>query len=70
MVSSYQDHEKLVFVVRPPDTTHWNVLGDSYQRVGELEKAREAYERSLRLDPNQEKVKTEIASLDTLRLKR
>ena len=56
--------------IRPPDTTHWNVLGDSYQRVGELEKAREAYERSLRLDPDQEKVKTEIASLDTLRLNR
>ncbi|GMR23415.1 MAG: hypothetical protein BMS9Abin37_1842 [Acidobacteriota bacterium] len=51
--------------IRPPDTTHWNVLGDSYQHLGELEKAREAFGRSLKLDPNQEKVKTEMASLDT-----
>jgi GWxTD domain-containing protein len=49
--------------LRPPDYTLLNALGDSYQNLGEHEKARETFERSLSLNPAQDAVK---ARLDTL----
>jgi tetratricopeptide (TPR) repeat protein len=49
--------------IRPPPTSLLNTLGDVYLRLREPEKARELLERSLELDPNQESVKEQLASL-------
>jgi tetratricopeptide (TPR) repeat protein len=49
--------------LRPPDAPLLNALGDTYQSLGQHEKARESFERSLALNPAQEAVK---ARLDTL----
>ena len=49
--------------LRPPDAPLLNALGDSYQSLGQYDKARESFERSLALSPGQEAVK---ARLDTL----
>jgi Flp pilus assembly protein TadD len=47
--------------IRPPDTSLWNALGDSYQRLGNTDEARRAFERSLALDPNQDAVSRRLA---------
>ncbi|MFQ5790883.1 MAG: GWxTD domain-containing protein [Acidobacteriota bacterium] len=49
--------------LRPPDTSLLNALGDSYDRLGDLEKAREAFERSLGLKSDQSEVKERLASM-------
>ncbi len=49
--------------IRPPDTVLLNSLGDTYHRLGNVEKARDAFERSLALNPDQPKVKEQLASL-------
>ena len=51
--------------LRPPDTILLNVLGDSYQKLGKIEEARQTFERSLALDPEQLFVKERLASLET-----
>ncbi len=45
----------------PPDTMLLNALGDSYQKLGKLDEAREAFERSLALDGEQAAVKARLA---------
>ena len=49
--------------IRPPDTGLLNALGDSYYRLGELERAGAAFERSLRLNPDQKEIKKLVTSL-------
>ncbi len=46
--------------LRPPDAPLMNALGDSYQNLGQHEKARESFERSLALNPEQEAVKMRL----------
>ena len=48
--------------LRPPDTSLLNALGDSYQQLGEKAKAKEAFERSLQLNPTQQAVVDRLAS--------
>ena len=48
--------------IRPPDTMLLNALGDSYQRLGDTEKASEAFERSLELDADQPSVRQRLSS--------
>jgi len=45
----------------PPDTMLLNALGDSYEKLGRLDEAREAFERSLALDGEQPAVKARLA---------
>ena len=49
--------------IRPPEAALWNALGDSYERLGDHDKAREAFESSLRLDSEQPTVRERLASL-------
>ncbi len=49
----------------PPDTMLLNALGDSYQKLGKLDEAREAFERSLELDGEQPAVKARLAHYDS-----
>jgi Flp pilus assembly protein TadD len=49
--------------LRPPDSTLWNALGDSYRELGDRERAIEAYRRSLELDPAQEEVQRLLQSM-------
>lgn len=49
--------------IRSPDTTALNALGDCYERVGETEKAKQLYQRSLELQPDQEGVQARLAGL-------
>ena len=51
--------------IRAPDTTLLNAVGDCYERLGENAKAKEYYERSLELNPQQEGVKVRIEGLDS-----
>ena len=46
--------------IRQPDTNLLNALGDSYRLLGDVEKARNAYQRSLELDSDQETVKRHL----------
>jgi len=50
--------------IRPPDAALWNALGDSYERLGQRDKAREAFERSIQLDSEQPSVRERLASLN------
>lgn len=49
--------------IRPPDTNLLNAAGDSHQRLGQVEQAKDAYQRSLQLDPNQPEIKERLEKL-------
>ena len=49
--------------IRAPDTTALNALGDCYERLGETEKAKGRYQRSLELKPDQQGVQARLAGL-------
>ncbi len=49
--------------IRPPDTSLLNAVGDCYQQIGRVEKAREMFELSLGANPNQPGVKARLAEL-------
>ena len=50
--------------IRPPEAMLWNALGDSYEHIGNRDKAREAFESSLQLDSEQPTVRERLASLN------
>ena len=50
--------------IRPPDALLLNALGDCHERLGDREKAREAFKRSLELDSEQSSVRVRLASLN------
>ena len=50
--------------LKPPDTALLNALGDSHQRLGNSDKAREAFQRSLELDADQPAVRERLSELD------
>ena len=49
--------------LRPPDTLLLNATGDCHRLLGNAEQAREAFQRSLELDPNQPEIKGHLESL-------
>ena len=49
--------------LRAPDTAVLNVAGECYLRMGDKEKAAQAFERSLALNPDQPKVKEVLTSI-------
>ncbi len=49
--------------LRPPEFSLLNALGDSYQSLGNKDKAKEIFERSLALNPGQEAVKARLEAL-------
>ena len=51
--------------IRAPDTSLLNAVGDCYERLGDTPKARESYERSIELNPQQEGVKVRLEGLDS-----
>ncbi len=51
--------------IRPADTTLLNALGESFIKIGDREKAKEALERSLAMDPEQQVTKDLLASVGT-----
>ena len=57
------DYLERAAAIRSPNTTHWNLLGDSFRRIGKLDEARRAFQRSLQIDPSQEQVKRQLAEL-------
>ncbi len=50
--------------LRLPDTNLLNALAFSYQQTGNPARAKEIFERSLKLDPNQSRVQKQLASLN------
>jgi GWxTD domain-containing protein len=56
----YFEHAKML---RPPDTSLLNALGDCYERLSRADEAREMFELSLELNPNQDGVKARLAGL-------
>ena len=51
--------------LRPADTSLLNALGDCYQNLQQPAKARESFELSLELNPEQKGVKSRLASLES-----
>ena len=49
--------------IRIPDTVLLNMLGDSYQQLGRLNEAEEAFERSLELRPQQKDIKERLSAI-------
>jgi GWxTD domain-containing protein len=49
--------------LRPPDTLLLNTSGDCHQQLGHAQEAREAFSRSLELDPEQPEVKKRLEEL-------
>ncbi|GAG45188.1 unnamed protein product, partial [marine sediment metagenome] len=50
--------------IRPADTTLLNALGESFMQIGDRERAKEALERSLSMNPDQEAVKELLAKVE------
>ena len=46
--------------LRPPDSGLLNTLGDAYDRLGDDKLARQNFERSLELDPNQPEIQKRL----------
>lgn len=57
---SYLDRARQI---RPPDTLLLNAAGDSHQQLGHAEQAKDAFQRSLQLDPNQPEIKQRLEAL-------
>ena len=51
--------------IRPPDTELLNATADCHLRLGNTDKAKAYFERSLELDPSQEAVKRRLAELSS-----
>ena len=49
--------------IRPPDTILLNSLGNSYFRLGNIEKARETFERSLEMNHDQPEIREQLSTL-------
>ncbi len=49
--------------IRPPDTLLLNTAGDCHEQLGHAAEAREAYSRSLQLDPEQPEVRKRVEAL-------
>jgi len=49
--------------LRPPDAPLLNALGESYRKLGNLEKAKDSFRRSLDLDPEQPAVRAVLSEL-------
>jgi GWxTD domain-containing protein len=49
--------------LRPPTTSLLNALGDCYERLGQPEKAKEVFQRSLELDPEQKPIQERLAPI-------
>jgi GWxTD domain-containing protein len=58
------DYLSRAMQIRPADATLLNALGESFIKTGELEKAKEALERSLAMDPDQEVTKELLSQLE------
>jgi len=58
-----KDYLERSAAIRAPDTTALNALGDCYERLGEINKAKGLYERSLELKPDQKGVQARLAGL-------
>jgi len=57
------DYLERARTLRPPPPLLLNALADSYERLGNIDKAREIYERSLFLDSDQGAVRERLATL-------
>jgi GWxTD domain-containing protein len=49
--------------IRPPDVVLLNADGDSHQQLGHTEQARDAFQRSLQLDPKQPEIEERLTKL-------
>jgi uncharacterized protein HemY len=63
--SRARDYFERSTAIRAPDTTVLNALGDCHERLGNAERAKELYQRSLELNPEQGGVRARLAGLTT-----
>lgn len=57
------DYLERARTLRPPPPLLLNALADSYERLGNIDKAREIYERSLLVNSDQAEVRERLATL-------
>jgi Flp pilus assembly protein TadD len=60
-----RDYFERSTTIRAPDTTILNALGDCHERLGNAVRAKELYQRSLELNPEQGGVRARLAGLTT-----
>jgi GWxTD domain-containing protein len=63
--SRARDYFERSTAIRAPDTTVLNALGDCHERLGNAGRAKELYQRSLELNPEQGGVRARLAGLTT-----
>jgi Flp pilus assembly protein TadD len=59
------DYLERAGAIRPPGTSLLNTLGECHQELGDQAAAKQLYEQSLELNPNQEDIKNKLASMST-----
>ena len=63
------DYLERAGTIRPPGTSLLNTLGECHQQLGDPTRAKQVYEQSLELNPNQDEIKKKLASLGTTDVK-
>jgi Flp pilus assembly protein TadD len=61
--ASAATHLERALAIRPPNTSLLNALADCHLRLGDPQKAKPFLERSLELNPGQERVKKQLNSI-------
>jgi GWxTD domain-containing protein len=59
------DYLERAGAIRPPGISTLNTMGECHQALGDQARAKQIYERSLELNPNQDDIKKKLASLGT-----
>ena len=63
------DYLERAGTIRPPGTSLLNTLGECHQGLGNQARAKQVYEQSLELNPNQDEIKEKLASIVTTAVK-
>ena len=58
------DYLERAIAIRPPNDALLNSLADSYEQLGDSEKARQYFERSLELNPDQPGIRERLTGLN------
>ena len=58
------DYLERAIAIRPPNDALLNSLADSYEQLGNSEKARQYFERSLELNPDQPGIRERLTGLN------
>lgn len=55
---------KMVLTIKPEDTTSWIMIGKSYEKIGDWNKAIESYSKALKINPSDKSAKSHKEKLE------